>query len=77
MRIARHGRPGMSDPSSARPGDDWYDLTPVTPDITPSSSRRIDLARAALAAGRLPAVATVGPIRAAVAAARKRLSALG
>ena len=35
MRIARHGRPGMERPIISRADGDWYDLTPVTPDITP------------------------------------------
>ena len=57
MRIARHGRPGMERPIISRADGDWYDLTPVTPDITPDFLHDgLDLARAALAAGRLPAV---------------------
>jgi 2-keto-4-pentenoate hydratase/2-oxohepta-3-ene-1,7-dioic acid hydratase in catechol pathway len=57
MRIARHGPPGMERPIISRAGGGWYDLTPMTPDITPDFLQDgLDLARAALAAGRLPAV---------------------
>jgi 2-keto-4-pentenoate hydratase/2-oxohepta-3-ene-1,7-dioic acid hydratase in catechol pathway len=47
----------MERPIISRADGDWYDLTPVTPDITPDFLHDgLDLARAALAAGRLPAV---------------------
>src|SRR5258708_1279394 len=62
MRIARHGRPDMERPIISRADGDWYDLTPITPDITPDFLHDgLDLARAALAADRLPAVQLPAP----------------
>jgi hypothetical protein len=47
----------MERPIISRADGDWYDLTPVTPDITSDFLHDgLDLARAALAAGRTSTV---------------------
>jgi 2-keto-4-pentenoate hydratase/2-oxohepta-3-ene-1,7-dioic acid hydratase in catechol pathway len=57
MRIARHGAPGKERPLVSAEGGKWFDLRPVTQDVTPDFlSNGLDGARSALSAGTLPLI---------------------
>lgn len=61
MRIARHGEPGHERPIVSGQDGRWFDLTPVTQDITPGFLQDgLESARSALNEGRLSPVDHVG-----------------
>jgi 2-keto-4-pentenoate hydratase/2-oxohepta-3-ene-1,7-dioic acid hydratase in catechol pathway len=61
MRIARHGAPAAERPLISGADGGWFDLTPVTQDVTPDFLRHgLEDARSALAAGTLSPVAELG-----------------
>jgi 2-keto-4-pentenoate hydratase/2-oxohepta-3-ene-1,7-dioic acid hydratase in catechol pathway len=61
MRIARHGAPGAEQPLISGAHGGWFDLTPLTQDVTPDFLRHgLEEARSALAAGTLSPVAELG-----------------
>lgn len=61
MRIARHGRAGHERPIVSDSDSRWFNLTPITPDVTPDFlSHGLDTVRSALAAGILTPVEDIG-----------------